>query len=126
MKLEMTETTLTVTAEKGDKKYYHRGRNSWGSNESNLLYAILKELKKQGYDLIKKRMHKDGHLVDDSQQYIRSRKLKAGAIAIYDSQYAIRNMADDWNKEGKITLSVHRLNEDGETYLGKNKKKAVQ
>ncbi len=71
MKIEFYASYILVFREKGDKAYYGV-RNAAG--ESALFYAIKKQLNSQGYDLIKKRMHKDGHLVDDMQQYLRTRK----------------------------------------------------
>lgn len=41
--------------------------------ESLLLYHVKTMLLRMGYDVIKKRMWKDGHLVDDSRQYVRTR-----------------------------------------------------
>ena len=71
MILEFKGNALIVKREPTDKKYYG---NHNAAGESNLLHAIKNELNKQGYDLIKKRMWKDGHLVDDMQQYLRTRK----------------------------------------------------
>ena len=54
---------IVITKEKGDPKYRDGG---YADGESTLLYNLKKHLNKMGYDLIKKRMHKDGHLVDDT------------------------------------------------------------
>ncbi len=75
MKLNFSGSILTVTREENDPKYYGVVN---AAGESKLLHAIKKELNKQGYDLVKKRMAKDGHLVDDMQQYLRTRKKGAG------------------------------------------------
>lgn len=106
MKLEFKDNCLIVTRESNDKKYYGIAN---GSGESNLLNDIKKELNKQGYDLIKKRMWKDGHLVDDLQQYLRTRKKGSGKgdIYIYSNFWAIRGANEDFNK-GELTLSVER------------------
>lgn len=80
------------------------------NNESHFLYHVKKCLIKMGYDVIKKRMAKDGHLVCDYQQYIRSRKLtndKSG-IAIYSGHYAIYDAGHEFNKDGNITLQLER------------------
>ena len=70
MKVELLENSCKITREVGDKKLYGM------SGESLLLYKIKKELIKQGYDVIKKRMWKDGHMYgNDEMQYIRSRNL---------------------------------------------------
>lgn len=106
MKLTFAGGGLIVTAERGDPKYY--GVHN-GAGESRLLYAIKKQLNNQGYDLIKKRMWKDGHLVDDLQQYLRTRKPSGNPkkdIYIYNSAWAIRGAEEDLNKNGETTLSV--------------------
>jgi hypothetical protein len=104
MKLEFKESLLIVTREEGDKKYYGTIN---AAGESNLLHAIKTELNKQGYNLIKKRMWRDGHLVDDMQQYLRTRKKGAGKadICIWNSRWAIRG-ANDYFNDGQVELRV--------------------
>lgn len=104
MKLDFINNALQVTREANDPKYYGVLN---GAGESNLFHAIKVELNKQGYDLIKKRMWKDGHLVDDMQQYLRTRKKGAGKadIYIYSNFWAIRGANEDFNN-GSVTLSV--------------------
>lgn len=107
MKVELSRVpgqdygTLTVTADPDDKKIY---------SESTLLHQVKKELITQGYDVIKKRMWKDGHMVADTQQYIRTRKMKPDAVnsvAIYDAHYAIRKLDEDYRGDGKVNLVIH-------------------
>jgi hypothetical protein len=102
MKLSFDGNTLNVKREDNDPKYYGNV-----SGESNLLHAIKKELNQRGYDLIKKRMWKDGHLVDDLQQYLRTRKKGSGKadIYIYSVFWAIRGANEDFNK-GEVSLNV--------------------
>lgn len=104
MKLEFNGNTLTVTREPNDPKYYGTVN---GKGESTLLHAIKVELNKQGYNLIKKRMWKDGHLVDDMQQYLRTRKKGAGKadLRIYNHNWAIKGAEKDFN-DGEVTLSI--------------------
>ena len=104
MKLEFKGTDLIVTREEGDPKYYGVVN---GAGESKLLHAIKVELNKQGYDLIKKRMWKDGHMVDEMQQYLRTRKKGAGKVDIYIRSlfWAVRGANDDFN-EGEVILAV--------------------
>lgn len=105
MKVEIIGNTCKVTREEGDKKY-SGVKNAAG--ESNLLYAIKNELNKQGYDLIKKRMWKDGHMVDDMQQYLRTRKKGAGKadICIWNTHWAIKGAEEYLNKWGEVELAV--------------------
>lgn len=104
MQLTFKGNTLVVIREETDPKYYGILN---GAGESKLLHAIKQELNKQGYDLIKKRMWKDGHLMDDMQQYLRTRKKGAGKadIYIYSGFWAVRGANDDFN-EGEVELNV--------------------
>jgi hypothetical protein len=104
MKTEFKGGVLIVTREDTDKKY---SGTHLGKGESNLLYDLKKLLNSQGYDLIKKRMWKDGHMVDDIQQYLRTRKKGAGKadIQIYNPNWNIKG-ANDYFNEGEVVLSV--------------------
>ena len=91
-----------VTREEGDPLF---SRGGWGDAESTFLYHVKQELIKQGYDVIKKRMWKDGHMVDDSQQYVRSRKLTDDSgFMIFNGSYAIHDAGSEFNKEGSYNL----------------------
>ena len=104
MILEFKGGILKVTREATDKKYYGEVN---GAGESKLLHDIKLQLNKDGYDLIKKRMGKDGHLMDDMQQYLRTRKKGSGKadIFIYNGNWNIRGANDDFNK-GEVILNV--------------------
>lgn len=78
-------------------------------SESRLLHLIKRELIKQGYDVIKKRMWKDGHMYgDETTQYIRtrSRKMDRDSFHIYDGGYALRLLYEPYNKGGFVELGV--------------------
>ena len=96
---------LLVEYEAEDPKYYGV-MNAAG--ESMLLYAIKLELNRRGGDYIKKRMHKDGHMVDDLQQYLRMRNPASNGvqIAIYNPRWAIEGADEALNRDGKVTLAV--------------------
>lgn len=104
MKLNFGTGSLTVQREEGDPKYY--GRKD-GAGESKFLHAVKEKLNTEGYVLIKKRMWKDGHLVDDTQQYLRTRKKGKGKgdIFIYNHNWALYG-ADERFNEGSVTLTV--------------------
>lgn len=102
----LKEHFCVVVKQKGDKRFTN---SNWGSAESQFLYAVKNSLIAQGFDLIKKRMWKDGHLVDDAQQYIRSRKQDKDHIGIYNNTYALCDAGEVFNQEGKFTLRVERL-----------------
>jgi len=97
MKLEFDTNCLRVIREPGDPKYY--GILA-GKGESHLLYAIKKMMIKSGYDVIKKRMWKDGNLVDALQQYIRTRD---GKTCWFNDHWAICGLDEDFNN-GSATL----------------------
>lgn len=106
MKVEIIGHCCKVTAEPGDPKFYGIVN---GAGESKLLHHIKKILNAQGFDLIKKRMWKDGHLMDDMQQYLRTRK-KSGDplkdIYIWNGRWAIQGANDYLNQDGHVLLSV--------------------
>ena len=103
--LDTKTHTCTVTREASDPKYRDGG---WGNAESRLLYHVQQELKKQGHDIIKKRMWKDGHLMDDLQQYLRTRnaKSKRPHVYVWDTEWAISSSADEFNTNGTVTFKV--------------------
>jgi hypothetical protein len=102
MKVELNQLTCTVQREQGDPKLRD---GSWGDAESLLLYRVKKALNAQGYDLIKKRMWRDGHLVDENQLYLRDRKWR---FAIYDLSWAIRNSATTYNDGEVVSFRAKR------------------
>ena len=71
MKVTIDGHVCTVTKEPGDP-HFSGVVNAAG--ESRLLYHIKNILNTQDYDLIKKRAYKDGHLLSDMQQYLRTCK----------------------------------------------------
>lgn len=89
---------VTVTKEKGDPIFK---RTEWALAESTFLYHIKKKLQAVGYDCIKKRMWKDGHIVDDNQQYIRDRKYE---WCIYNDTWAIYDAGEKFNENGIVYL----------------------
>lgn len=120
MKIELEDNTIVVTKEKGDKNYKRTGKQSgWTTDpEGTLLYHVQKWLN-ENYTFackkirwIKKRMNKDGHLVDEYQQYIRTSKpvpcLDGGTIAFSNWHYDITGLNDDFNNDGyaKIEMSI--------------------
>lgn len=95
-----TAKICKLTKEAGDKRY----KRGYALPESGLLYDVLKALKKQGQDVIKKRMWRDGHMMDDNQQYIRTRHYMtsepgtAGEFAIYNNRWTIEDAGEEYNK----------------------------
>jgi hypothetical protein len=106
MNVKIDGCRCIVTREPGDPSF--RGiRNDKG--ESRLLHHVKLALIGQGHDLIKKRMWKDGHLVDDRQQYLRTRKSTGDSsrdIYIYNDHYAIWSAGERIMNDGTVTLAV--------------------
>lgn len=99
----MTVQTGIIAAPKPDKF----------PTETAFYHALKKALNFHGYlfrgekfNLVKKLMWKDGHLVDDTQYYLRDAK---GRYCIYDPEYAVRDIAKHFNKHEFVTLSIHDL-----------------
>lgn len=111
MRLEFDGNSLHVYRESGDPKYYGV-MNAAG--ESRLLYAIKNQLNADGWDLVKKRMHKDGHLVGDMQQYLRTRKPIGNPdkdIYIYNGYWQIRGVEEGFNIGHAVLIVVRRIYE---------------
>lgn len=100
MKISINEIDHTVLIEKeqGDPVFKN---TEWALAESTFLYYVKKKLVNAGYDCIKKRMWKDGHLVDDTQQYIRDRK---GEWCIYNPGYSVYDAGEIFNQDGMVML----------------------
>lgn len=108
MKLEMREHSIVVIKEHGDPRCSGVVN---AAGESKLLHLIKQKLNSQGYDLIKKRMWKDGHMVDDMQQYLRTRSPSGDPskdLYIYNGQWAIDGAEADFNRTGRVVLRVVR------------------
>ena len=106
MLIEFHTGYIEVFREKGDTAYYGV-MNAAG--ESKLFYAIKNHLNARGYDLIKKRMWRDGHLVDDMQQYIRTRKPSGDPekdIYIVNGRWAIEGAEIMYNT-GSVVLQLY-------------------
>lgn len=109
---------LTVIREPGDPIFRD---GEWGSGESRLLYHVKKKIiagEVENWDdlptdIIKKRMWKDGHLVDTDQLYLRSREYHCITtkkdklyLTIHSTHWAIRGIDTDFNEDGKCHLQV--------------------
>lgn len=108
MRAEFSGTCLTVIREEGDPRF-SGVRNAAG--ESRLLYHLKNLLNAMDFDLIKKRMSKDGHMVDDMQQYLRTRKPTgdpAKDVMIHNPSWSIEGAEIRFNRDGRTTLTVVR------------------
>ena len=95
-------------------------------SESAFWHAVKQELQRQGYDVIKKLMWKDGHLKDDNEYYVRSRKYLPDSFMIFQDDYAIRVAYDDYNKSGVMTamsIDAAMTDEAADAYLARSTKR---
>lgn len=95
---------------------YNPGNRKF-KNESAFWYALKQELMSktthlvwedcQPFDLVKKVMAKDGHMVggDTYPYYLRDRKWR---FYIYDAHYAVRDVAEALYKGGAVVLHMVR------------------
>ena len=107
MIIKIEGNTLKITREKSDPKVK---KSQWCLDTlSPILYALAKRLNAAGCDLIKKRMAKDGHMVDDLQHYLRARKptSKGPHVYITDNDWNIRDIAKDYNACNEVELFIH-------------------
>jgi hypothetical protein len=97
MRLKRDGYLLTLSPDPGE---------SSARNESDLFYRLKKVLQSIGEDVIKKLMWKDGHMVHESQYYVRSRKPRqVGAYGVYDHYFNTRDAAKDYNA-GAVRLRI--------------------
>jgi len=97
------DPTFRLTAEEKNPDPCRRPRETgWGNGESRFLHHVRKALQGLGYDVIKKRMRKDGHYTDEvGQQYIRDAKRR---WYLHAGDYPHRNLADLFNRSGRVIL----------------------
>lgn len=103
-----------VYREPGDPTFRpNRSRHSWSppgwyAAESRLLHNVHKLLNRRGYDLLKKRMWRDGHMFGtEYTHYLRSRNLKAiPSLYIYHADSALEVAAESYNVLGRVRLDV--------------------
>jgi hypothetical protein len=99
-----------------------RGDDPRISSESQLLYKLKNELNDMGgasagehknQPFVKKLMSRDGHMVADTQHYIRAKdpkKVPEGMPwAIHHDRYAIEDAAARYNRDGTVELKLERV-----------------
>jgi hypothetical protein len=112
--VKIHENSCYVEREPGDPRmkpvgWSHYPNGYCNGPESMLLYHVKQELQKQGLDVIKKRMWKDGHLVDEHVQYVRTRNVNAEhGIMVWNGNHQIYDAGDEFNEQGHVTLHVDR------------------
>jgi hypothetical protein len=91
----------------------NRSKHSWSppgwyGAESRLLYQVQEALNERGYDLLKKRMWRDGQIFgSDHTQYLRSRTVEAApSLYVYHADYALEVAAESFNVLGRVRLDV--------------------
>ncbi len=96
--LQYQKPHAVVRREKGDSRFY---------TDSTFLYHVKKKLIEMGHDVIKKRAWKDGNLVDDDLQWIRSREPRqARSFALWWGNHQTYEAVEDWNEKGEVRLQA--------------------
>jgi len=108
VELDFKRQKCLVTKEPNDKNIPYTGwvKQDKADTNSRLYYYIKQILNAEGYGLIKKRMWKDGHLVDVERQYLVTRNKPGKNFCIYDHLYAVRDAREEYNKEGRVELHI--------------------
>lgn len=121
MRIKFEGESITLIREADDPKFYGA---RFAKGEHNLLSFLKKALNALGFDLIKKRAQKDGHMIgDEYQPYLRARqarhpKANLPHIYIWWGSYALRGANEDWNN-GEVTLLLETdVFEKGQDTLG--------
>jgi len=80
----------------------------WCAAESRLLHNVRKILDRRGFNLLKKRMWRDGHMFgSEHTQYLRSRNLKAvPSLYVYHADCALEVAAENYNVLGRAAFDV--------------------
>ena len=96
MRVDVGPYTVAVTRELHDSR---------ADTESEFWYRLQLVLNSRGFDLVKKIMAKDHHLMgnDYGPYYLRDREWN---FCIYDPNYAIRALHKEYNAELTVSLSV--------------------
>jgi len=116
MKIQFSGNNITVVREKNDPRFYGAKE---AKGESNFFFWLKKQFALLRSDLpanfpsqwIKKRAWKDGHMLDEMQQYLRSRKpisKRDGVeyyLCIYNGMWAIQGADYYWN-QGSVRLTM--------------------
>ncbi len=99
MKLKFVDSYIECHQEQSDPRM---------KNESHFFYHLKLALNKQGYDLIKKLMWKDGHMTDDLRYYLRQKKIKKNepCAMVIDDAYYFRNTAKAFNDGNYVNLNT--------------------
>ena len=112
--LGAASSTITIQRdEKGESKVrgsgWSKGMEHGWEAEHSLLFKLKKILNEAGFDLIKKRMSKDGHMVgQDATPYLRAKGHKKDSphICIYDGNSELRNSAEEYNDGKEVTFMI--------------------
>jgi hypothetical protein len=128
MKIELSDCqytgmSISVIREPGDKALRSKPGGWAATGESTFLHHVKRKLDsmtipyynadtnaievRHVFDLVKKQMWKDGHMVDDIQQYIRTRGPLSQSPHIYlsNDHWALNGLEEDFNA-GKAHLTV--------------------
>lgn len=93
MKYEITDSRCIITASSSTERFYA---------DTAFFYALKVAMQAAGLDVIKRRMWKDGHMVDDCDYYIRDRKWR---FCVHDADSQIRAVYTAFNDNRAVNLT---------------------
>lgn len=105
MKIEINGSTLTAIRESGDRKFYGSG---WTA-ERRLFGAIKRAMNAAGNDVCLTSSGRRWFMFGDDQTPIlatRRRTSPGLRVLVYDDRYALRSSAEDYNRDGRVTLNL--------------------
>lgn len=111
LRVTFTKTVMTVQAgtvgTPGNRKFKDESA-FWYALKKTLMAGRQKDHLGQDFDLVKKVMSKDGHMVGGNHgpYYLRDRKWRYG---ILDWAYDQRDLAEELHKTGVVVLTIENL-----------------
>ncbi len=111
LRFNLQARTCSVEARPGERKRFAASNKG----ESAFWHWVKVQLRARGYDVIKKAMTKDGHMVDEHVYYVRTRKYMTAArksggkeFCVYDSMSSTYLVTDSLRERGVVHLTVER------------------
>ncbi len=86
--------------------------------ESTFWNHVRNVLRKQGYDVIETNAEREGLMWAD--KYTHMVTMRNRSWALFHNSYAIRNVYEQYNRDGEIDLSIVHAGDEGEIHYGDN------
>jgi hypothetical protein len=83
------------------------------------LYHVKLALNEVGLKMVKQLMYKDGHMVGDTQHYLKPKN--GNGFYVYNSSYAIYDAGHHLNEYGEVVLAIEHNILEKDDYVDKLK-----